>query len=220
MIKRTGVIAVLCVGLLGLLPVGVSSAESAPEVSHDGLHLLKGAKVSLAYVKPGEDFSQYSRLIVLDCLVAFKKDWKSRNSKVTGNDMARIKKDLAAEFHKVFVEELGKDGGYPIVDQADSDVLILRPAIIDLDVAAPDRMSAGRSNSFTTSAGEMTLLLELHDSVSGEILARVLDRQGGRKLGNIQWTNRSTNVAAARSTLRGWARLLREKLDEVRGKKD
>ena len=74
MIKRTAVVTLLCVGLLELILVGVSGAESPPEVSHDGLHLVKNAKVSVAYLKPGEDLSEYSRLIVLDCFVSFKKE--------------------------------------------------------------------------------------------------------------------------------------------------
>ena len=58
MIERTAVVTALCVGLLSLVLVGVSGAERIPEVSHDGLHLVKDAKVSVAYLKPGEDLSE------------------------------------------------------------------------------------------------------------------------------------------------------------------
>jgi hypothetical protein len=36
-------------------------------------------------------------------------------------------------------------------------MLLLRPAIIDLDITVPDSMSAGRSRTFTASTGAATL---------------------------------------------------------------
>jgi hypothetical protein len=172
-----------------------------------------------AYLKPGEDFSQYSRLRLLDCYVAFKKNWKMGHSGVTKRDMENIKQSLAEEFRKVFVEEL-EQGGYPVVEASDQDVLLVRPAIIDLDVVAPDTMSAGRSQSFSASSGAMTLYVELYDSVSGEILARASDREASRFAGSIEWTSRSTNISEARKMLKRWADLLVRKLDEVHGRGD
>lgn len=63
-----------------------------------------------------------------------------------------------------------------VADSSD-DVLILHPAIIDLDITPPDIPVPGRSTTYVASAGAATLYLELYDSVSGEILARVVDRQ-------------------------------------------
>jgi hypothetical protein len=154
---------------------------------------------------------------LLDCYVAFKKNWKMDHARVTTRDMEDIKQSLAEEFRKVFVEELEK-GGYPVVEESDEDVLLVRPAIIDLDVVAPDRMSAARSESYSRSSGAMTLYVELYDSVSGEILARAIDREASRFVGGVAWTNRGTNIREARKMLTHWADLLRRKLDEVHGR--
>ncbi len=108
--------------------------------------------------------------------------------------------------------------GYPVVETADTDVLLLRPAIIDLDVTAPDANSPSRSYSFAASAGAATLYLELYDSVSGEVLARTIDRQLAGETDFIQWTNTMTNRMAARKVLSGWAGMLRKRLDEIHGK--
>ena len=62
------------------------------------------------------------------------------------------------------------------MDDADYDVLLRRPAIIDLDIAAPDTMSAGRSRTFTTSTGAATLYIELFDSASGASIGRAADQ--------------------------------------------
>jgi len=67
--------------------------------------------------------------------------------------MEKIKADVAELFREVFTEKLGMDGGYEIVEAAGDDVLLVRPAIIDLDITAPDTMSAGRSRTYTSSAG-------------------------------------------------------------------
>ncbi len=95
--------------------------------------------------------------------------------------------------------------------------MIVRPAIINLDVNAPDTPQAGRSNTYTASAGEMTLYIELYDSVTGDIIAKALDRQIDRaNAGFYTWTNSVTNRAAALRILRGWAKILVNALNEAK----
>ena len=127
--------------------------------------------------------------------------------------MERIKEDVATLFERVFVERL-EAAGYPVVENAADDVLVLRPAIIDLDITAPDTMSPGRSRTFTTSTGAATLYIELYDSVSGQILGRAADRTAVRNMGGtVSFSNRVTNSADARRMFRNWAGLLRDFLD-------
>jgi hypothetical protein len=171
-----------------------------------------------AWVKPGEDFSQYSRVGLLDCFVAFKKHWKLNHPTMRTHDMDRIKKALAEEFRKAFTKELEK-GGYPIATGSGNDVLLVRPAIIDLDITAPDTGSDVSSITFTASAGSMALYVELYDSVSNEILARAVDRRAARHIGDVEITSISTNTDDARRLMEHWADLLVSKLDEVHGKK-
>jgi hypothetical protein len=47
--------------------------------------------------------------------------------------MQRIKADVASFFKQILTQRLQFDNGYEIVDEVDYDVLLLRPAIIDLD---------------------------------------------------------------------------------------
>ena len=62
----------------------------------------------------------------------------------------------------------------------------------------------------------MTLLLELVDGTTGEVLARARDRQEGRDMGRLQWTNSVTNKAEADRILKSWAQRLRDGLDAAR----
>ncbi len=134
--------------------------------------------------------------------------------RISDKDIEKIKTSLAEEFHTVFKTEL-EENGYELSDIARDDVMIVRPGIINLDVTAPDIPTAGRSRSYTSSAGEMTLYLELLDSVTGDIFAKALDRRvdNGRF---YTWTSSVSNRAAARRILKGWATILRKALDEAR----
>lgn len=208
------------------LAVGIGGQAMAkndpPEVTLDGLHRVADSKVALAYVAEGVDFSQYKRLMILDCEVAFKKNWqRSRNRgsihKVTSKDMQTIRDGLSEAFREVFVEELQGNGGYTIVDEAAEDVLLIRPAIVNLDVAEPKGMTPG-AYTLSESAGEMTLFIELYDSSTGAILARAFDAQAARERHNVQWQTRGGNRVAAKRILGNWAQLLRASLDEVHGR--
>ena len=116
------------------------------------------------------------------------------------------------------MEALLAEPAYNLVDAfADGEqVLVLTPSIINLDINAPDTMSAGRSRSYTTSAGEMTLSMDVSDATTGQVLYRIVDRRRARDTGRMEWTTSVSNKAEAERTLNRWADLLRQGLDSVR----
>jgi hypothetical protein len=196
------------------------AAKKFPEESPEGLKLVPKTKVNAVYLREGADFSGYDKVAILDCYVAFRKDWKrDQNSganrfKVSDSDMTRIKTELAEEFKKVFAKQLA-DKGQTVVTTGGTGVLILRPAIINLDVAAPDTMDPG-SRSFSASAGQATLYLELYDGVTSELLARVIDAEEAGYQGQIGVRNSVTNRADAQRMLKKWADLLGTYLQNAR----
>ena len=226
LLKRIGVSASAILTVVSLLfPITASADDEVPEMTYDGLVLVADRKVAAAYVDPDADFGEYNKIMLLDCYVSFRKNWR-RDQKRTGSmisvskgDMERIKTGVAELFHEVFTEELSKDGGYEIVDAAGEDVLLVRPAIIDLDVTAPDTSSPGRTRTYTASSGAATVFVELFDSVTGDVLARAADRKVAERMGGyLSYSNRVTNTQDAKKMMRGWARSLRERLDEYHGR--
>ena len=200
-----------------------ASAQETGSTSYDGLVVVEDAKVDAAWIDPDADFSVFTRVAILDPVVSFRSNWqrdqnRSRrgSSRISSSDVERIKRDVAALFKEVFTERLEADDGYEVVSFADYDVLLLRPAIIDLDIADPEVATAGRSQSYSASTGAATLYLELFDSVSGEILGRAVDRQSGRRSapGTLMWSGRMRNVAEARRIFGDWADQLRSFLDQ------
>ncbi|MEH6584691.1 MAG: DUF3313 family protein [Halioglobus sp.] len=209
----------LAVAFAAISSLSVQSTD-APQVSHDGLVLDPDSDVALLYVKPEADFSVYEEFLMLEAYVAFKKNWQ-RDTKVAGRrvsnkDMEKIKVEAAELLHESFKKELEEVGGYKFVDKPDDKVMILRPALIDLDITAPDIPVAGRVTNYVASAGAATIYLELYDSVSGEILARLVDRRNMQDYGHARWATSVSNRADAARMFKRWATLLRQGMDEQR----
>ncbi len=209
-------IAVLLSAGLPLLSLAVEN----PEVSQDGLQLVEQARHSSLYVNPDVDWNRYREIHLLEATVDFRRNWqrdqnRSYPFKVRNEDVAEIKQSMAELLAEVFSQELSKDNGYALTNTSGEQVLIIRPAILKLDIVAPDTQNgSGIYKQYTESSGDMTLQLELIDSVTGKILARTSEYGEVPRWGHLQWTNRVTNEADARRMLRRWAIELRNRLDE------
>lgn len=192
---------------------------------HDDLKLVKDSNFDIAYLLPNAHIGKYNKVILQEADITFKKNWKRhqnytrRFDPVTDKDMEHIISKGKDLFEKVFTSAL-EEGGYSIVTKPGEDVLLVRPYIFDLDITAPDLMSAGRITTFTESAGSAKLSLELYDSITGQILYQSLDKRRARWT-DLRWaipTNSVTNRAEAKRRLQYWARLLRDDLDNAKGK--
>lgn len=95
-------------------------------------------------------------------------------------------------------------------------MLILRPAIINLDSTAPDLMTAGMSQTFVASAGSMTLYFELYDGKTQVIIARIIDPEAADNAGIAQVSNRVTNTADFDRVVRRWATILNDHLAQLK----
>lgn len=215
----------LAVMALAALAGCASTGDSLPEMTSDGLKRIDSKKVDALYWAEGATLAAYDSVMILDVPVAFRKNWMRDynadrmgvSTRVKQEDMDKIKSELAEAFKAVFTKTL-EDGGYKVVDEAGPNVLLLRPAITDLDVAAPDLNEAANVRTFTTDAGEMTLYMELYDSATGAKIGEVADREEALDNMHFQYTNRVTNRADANRILRRWASLLVDALDEAHGR--
>jgi len=216
-------------GLLALalfMPCAASAAEELPKATKDGLELVQQNELSAVYVKPGASLQAYDAIYLVDAYVAFAKDWKNEynrdhmmqpGGRITDKEIQQIKDEVAKEFNKVFSKELER-GGYRMATEAAQDVMIMRPAIINLAITAPDIATAWRSATVVADAGQLTLYAEFYDSLTSDKFAEVLDAQVAGDYGMARVANRVTNRAALDETLRHWAGLLRKRLDEAHGK--
>ena len=220
-------IKILKVGIVAAMAITITTAcqstSDAPEVSPDGMQLQVNKRSTLAYKKEGVSFAQYNKIHILPSQVAFKKDWKrdynksqsSISMRVNDKDVLRIKSEVAKLFDEVFTEEFSKNNAALSVNEISADTLVIKPAIINLDVNAPDVQSANNVKTYVQDAGQATLFLEMYDGVSGEILARIIDSETVGDRAYTRWANRVSNRADAKRTIRKWAKALRKKYDQA-----
>jgi len=211
-------LAVICATLSTTLSAG---ERTAPEVSIDGMRLVKGTKMALVYAKPNVDLSDYNRFYIVEPKVAFEKNWLREQNRIPNQfvrkeDMQRIRKELAGLFIDVFKKELQDNGSYSLADAPGDDVLIILPAIVDLDVISPDTPGTRNQRSLIPSVGSMMLYMELIDSVTSDKLVKAIDKKYDRTPVRTGISNVVRNKTAAREMLGEWAELLRLALDEAR----
>jgi len=220
---------VVAAGLSAFLNPAAVAQETRGPVSGapqqwDGLVLKQSSKVDAAYVDPEADLSGYTTVILGDADVSFSKDWDPNRGergvdRVSAKDIQDIRQGVADLFREVFTEEL-TEGGYELVEEPSHTTLLIRPAIVDLYINSVEGSRPGRTYTYTAEAGRMTLVVELRDSATGDVLARAVDRSRARKTGMYTMSSRNTNVAEARRMFKAWADLLRQALDEAHAKGD
>lgn len=207
--------------LLAILPVMPASAQSEPAAqSWDGLVEVNARRIDAAFLAPGADFRPYTKVMIEEPDVAFRQNWlrdmnrsRSPGRRVTETDAARIQESVSASTIDIFSRAF-TDAGFEVVTRLGPDVLRIRTGIVDLFVNAPDTMSAGRSTTFTTNAGEATLVLEARDGQTNALLARVVDRRETRGIPGP--TNRVTNNSEFRTLANNWARIAASRLTTLK----
>lgn len=224
--KKSGIIFSAATLALAALSSSVTVAQSPraaleEAMSYDGLQKIKVKGIDLAYTRPGASLASYTKVIIDPVEVSFRKDWDPNRTgsrmKVDAKERENIRSGVAQIVQEEFAKELGKGGAYQVVTEAGPDVLRLRASIADLYVNAPDTMTPGRSQTYTISAGEMTLVAELVDSESGQAIARVVDRRESQGTGMMTLTNSVVNRQEASIIASSWARILRKRIDAAHG---
>ncbi len=209
--------------LLACASVLAGCATTQTKEEWDGLVRQPNTRLDAVFVKPDAEVVAYRNVLLDPVQVSFARNWerdrggRSGLNRLDAADLAAIQSSLADLVREGVREELAR-GGYQLVDTAGPDTLRVTAAIVDLYITAPDTMPAGRTRTYTANTGRMTLVAELRDSTTGELLARAVDARSGRTSGTWTVTNRVTNTADARRAIQVWATALRRALDDMYGR--
>jgi len=189
------------------------------QMAYDGLEPVKVKGISLAYKRPGATLAGYKRVRIDPVEVRFDKNWNPQRTgsrlPLPAEDREAIRTGIAKIVREQFVKALAAKSSYPVVDESGPDVLRLKIYIVNLYVNAPDNPGPGVSRTYVTSAGSMTLFMELFDSETGQILARVVDRQEARTATTFTMANIATSSGEAEDIAANWARIMRDALDRA-----
>ena len=165
-------------------------------------------RVEHAYIRPGADFSSYTAVLPGQVAV-----WAPTGA--PGLDADRLAL-LQTRYVEALAEALAADGAYAIVTTRAPGVLELQTQFIDLrSTVDPETVRVLQLRySFPLQAGRATLVAELVDSTSGQVLAHIADGEGRAEYGSV--IAAQTPESETRRTLARWAGVLREFLDEAR----
>jgi len=197
------------------LALGCSAAlADDPPREWDGLVRVDSARFDSVYLAPGADFSSYTKVMLDPTEVAFQRNWirdynrttMDLSSRINDRDAQEILDAVRTGFQDVFAEEYTK-AGYQVVTTPGPDVLRLRTAVTNIEIAAPDQMTSARSRTYSEDAGEATLVLEARDSMSGAILGRAVDRRIADNNSFMMRRNRATNTWDFERMFRSWGEM-------------
>jgi len=192
------------------------------EVTVDGLNRVDNSKMALAYVKPDVDLGSYTKIMLDPVSIAYKKEPRGTGRMRSAHNESNFAltpqqtENMKGLFQEAAVNALTSDNGYQIVSSPGPDILRVRCALIDLVVTVPTEEPAGRSRTFAESYGAVTLVVELRDSETGEIFARVADRKEPGSNFGMNEVSRVSVTSDLRRLFNFWSGYLREGVDKVR----
>lgn len=212
----------LALAALALVAVAPASADKLP-ADWDGLVHVQAKKLAAVYLRPDADFRAYSKVMFDPSQAAFEKNWAqnynaqtmSLSNRVTDSDVQNRIAEVQAGLDKIFPETFTKEG-YQIVTAPGPAVARISVGIVNLSITAPD-VGTGFGANFAVDAGEATLVVEVRDSVTNQLLGRGLDRRAaGADEGDGFPRNAVTNRDDFKQLFQTWATIAAKGLTELR----
>lgn len=187
------------------LLLGLAALTACTKTVHVGsFHRVPNTAVEYAYVNQEADFSRYTRLMSGGLEIYFPEGEEAPDPA----DLDRIR----GYFRDAFVAAIGD--AYEIVTEPGPDVLKVSAQVIDMKMTSGGAVfdASGRLRDIVAH-GELTFLMEMSDSVTGQVLARA-----GDKSTDISAERDDANWEDVRRAAEYWAGLFRNWLDASLGK--
>jgi hypothetical protein len=210
--------ALLCVSAGADVPTIPQDPNA--EMSFDGLVRVDNSRMDNAWMKRDLNIKNYNKILPVNAGIEFRavkpaSKMATRDSSTNEFPLNLDQKTRVADIIiEVFQSELAKFEHFTITDQPAPDALMIVGKLIDVVSHVPPE-STDNTKIYLSNLGEATLVMEIRDSQSGEILARAVDRRAAYT-GMIAENNVVTNISELRTFSRHWARLIRKRLDEFR----
>ena len=167
------------------------------------------ARVDEAFIRQGADFSGYDAILIDSISVWYPNEAAPSPENA---DRAAANLERAENLFKQVIQDAIQEG-YRLADKPGKDVLRFHVEFLDLrSIPAGGFVPLDiQQKKFKKAPGHITLVAELQDSKSGEVLARVADMgekesKGGD--GVVDWD-------AIEADFRVWGQMLRTWMDEV-----
>jgi len=202
---------------------GQPTVQTGPdaEMTFDGLVRIDNSRFNDAWIDPEIDLTQYTKIM------AGGAEFQFRNVQRSSGTMSRRSNErefwisdsnrqrLVETVSTVFEEELQRSEHFTVTDEPGAETLIIVGVLHDIvSRVPPDQI--GRGEIWLSSLGEATLVIEISDSLSGEVIYRAVDRRAIENVGSqMIRSNSASTWAEVRRWARRWATRLREGLDSI-----
>jgi len=187
-------LAVVCVSCLGACTTTIVTGS---------FHRVPNSAVEYAYINQEADFSKYTRLMSGGLEIYYPEGEETP-------DPANLER-IRAYFRDAFAAAIGD--AYEIVTEPGPDVLKVSAQIVDMKISPGGAVfeASGRLRD-VVAHGELTFLMEMSDSVTGQALARA-----GDKSSDISADKDDATWDDVQRAAEYWAGLFRNWLDSALG---
>ena len=195
--------------------------QSGPnaEVTFDGLVRVDNTRLDAAWIRPGIDLSSYDSLLLVGAGIDYRsvRDVANLSSAIRNADEfpldERQRTVIEESVREAFEEQMARVDGFRLVREEGPNTLAITGALTDVVSFVPPE-PIGRADYYLTQLGEATLIIELSDSMSGQVLARGVDRRAIEPNTIIE-SNRVTNRAELEIELGRWGIVIRNALESL-----
>ena len=179
------------------------------------------------WVHPDADFTEYDKLYLWEAEFEYRDVGPARRTRSTMmstrkrefgiSDPDREKFEAAVS--ESFIKEIQKGKKFTVADDIGPGTIIVRGGALDIISSVPPDM-VGAGDIYLASIGEATLVIELVDAETGEVLAVVAERRAlGSGSGGINSFSMPSSSVTTLAEVRRWARnaasKLRSELDKA-----
>ena len=195
------------------------------DITYDGLVRDDKAALQNVWIKTDIDLSSYMGYqLDVDLEFRIPRGDETRSSareiSLTDND----KQGLTTFVENTFREELLKSRYFRESESPGAAVVRIHVRLMDIVALAPQDTDTGvganldaqsMPHLYVSSVGEATLVGEVFDTTTGEIIARFVERRaGGQAVGGIQ-SSRASGWAEIKPGVKRWGGLVRDRMDQI-----
>ena len=208
-------------GLVLLWHAGGSGAQpilatgSDADVTAEGLHRVHPSIMEAAWVRPDLDLSRYTRILLMPTAVQFREGGERNYNARTRTGLTEFalgddkKEWLRREWRRAVDAEFVQKQSYEIYDGVGSNVLVVQGFLVDVVSHIPPA-TAGSIFTYVRDPWTVSVVLELRDGTTAQLLARTMDRRYAKgQLEAIAVWMRTEDL------LERWAQVLSERLEQL-----
>lgn len=213
----------LAVALLGAACTasspGLVYATGAGSVTGDGLHRVRWSQLGAEFVKPGAQLGGYDKVLLDPLTISTTPEGEKRRMGPVNQyePTPTYLEGMRRVYQEMFTKQFGRDA-FSVVTEPGPGVLRVSGHVVDLVLTARlDPEGDPNVTEVVTSFGDLTLLLDVRDSASGEPLLRTLDRQpiAQDPLTGAYRNSTGANLGAQRQVFGHEALLLQEEITQL-----